>query len=103
MKKRISNMILLLCGTAIVSAIALVGLTPGAYAMTNGIWTYEANTDGSYTATITACSRTGLLMTIPATLDNYTVTQVGKNSFHDNTQLQSVVISEGKKNWGLRI
>lgn len=60
-----------------------------AYANTSGEFTYEV-TDGQ--ATITGYTGGNTIVTIPATVDGFTVVAIGNNAFKDNKVITSVTI-----------
>ena len=77
----------------VISVVAGLDITT-AFAETSedGDWTYTISDDG--TAVITAYNGSDTVITIPATVDGYTVTEVGNFAFDSCTSLTSIVIPD---------
>ena len=91
MKKTLSLFLSLVMLISVFSGLQIVA---NADTSEDGDWTYTISDDG--TAVITAYNGSDTEITIPATVDGYTVTEVGfSSSSGSNSTITSITISEG--------
>lgn len=83
--------------TAIMGLMIMISIGPTVSAGTSG--NYEFNVSGN-NATITAYHGAGGDLTIPGTIDGYTVTNIGSKAFSNCTTLTSVILPDSVKEIG---
>ncbi len=91
MKKIIKNVL------SILIAVSVFVCTMPVSALTNGDFTYEI-INGE--AVITKYNGTATEVTVPATIDGYTVYGIGDSAFKDNTKITTVTVESGVKSVG---
>ena len=91
MKKIVKNML------SILIAISVFVCTIPVSALTSGDFDYEI-INGE--AVITKYNGTATVVTVPATIDGYTVFGIGESAFKDNTAITAVTVETGVKSVG---
>lgn len=98
--KQVKAISFFLCIMLMITPVLQSNAFASTYVDTNSVtWTFTVNGDGT-TATITACSQTSGDITIPSTIDGYTVTNIESGSIsnifgpNDNTTITAVTLPD---------
>ena len=96
MKKQIYKILIMILIFQIILQIIVPIMSQAITGKTDGRFNYNINSDGT-SITITKYIGDDAEVVIPNKIDGYNVTSIGYNSFHNCTQITSVVIPEGVK------